>query len=84
MNPSRLALLVLIPLTLTIVGTPPARVGAAVQASSSHGPFRVKSYMGKCLTYGEFVVDPDPGDDPPPVLLSTAETSLSCGSRLHR
>ena len=77
MNPSRLALLVLIPLTLSIVGTPPARVGAAVQASSSHGPFRVKSYMGKCLTYGEFVVDPDPGDDPPPVLLSTAETPLS-------
>jgi len=77
MNPSRLALLVLIPFTLSILGTPPARVGAAVQASSSHGPFRVKSYMGKCLTYGEFVVDPDPGDDPPPVLLSTAETSLT-------
>ena len=45
MNPSRLALFVLIPLTLSIVGTPPARVGAAVQASSSHGPFRVKSYF---------------------------------------
>ena len=77
MKLSRLALLIVIPLIISVVGTPPAHVGAAAQASSSHGPFRVKSYMGKCLTYGEIVLDPNPGDDPPPVLLSTAATPLS-------
>ena len=72
MDLSRLALLVLIPLTLSVMGTPPARVGAAAQGSVAHGPFRVRSYLGKCLTYGEIVIDPTP-DDPPPVILAAAE-----------
>lgn len=66
MHRSTLTLLVLIPLTVWVMETPPAPVRAAAQASSSHGPFRVRSYMGKCLTYGQFVIDPDPESDPPP------------------
>ena len=77
MHLSRLALLVSILLSVWVVGTPPAPLRAAVEATASHGPFRVRSYMGKCLTYGELVVDPDPAEDPPPILLSTAEAATA-------
>ena len=66
MNLSRLTLLASIPLVIWVMGTPLEPVRAAAQAGFSHGPFRVRSYMGKCLTYGQFVIDPDPESDPPP------------------
>lgn len=76
MKLSRLATAVSISLTIWIMGTPPTSVGATAQASSSHGPFRARSYLGKCLTYGEMVLDPVPDDDPPPVILSVGDAPV--------
>ena len=71
MNRSKMALLATIPAAAWMMSVPAADVGATSRAASSHGPFRVRSYIGKCLTYGQIAIDPDP-DDPPPVILSAA------------
>lgn len=77
MNLSRLTFLATVSLAASVMGMPAATVGALTQAGGSHGPFRVRSYIGKCLTYGQTVIDPDPADDPPPMLPSATEIALS-------
>jgi hypothetical protein len=53
-----------------------AKVGTAAPTVSSHGPLYVRSYIGKCLTYGQMEIDPASGPDPStsPVILPSAAT----------